>query len=161
GPRMPRRFPSPSRWRQRERKTSSSATSLAVASQVSDISATSLAAPKRPFQRGKVRHRCGHGGAGMAGLGFFGADEWNCKTTDDVPCWGRSVEIVNREPDMNTRRDFLKRAGAATGIVFCSCGLLDAASAQQGGGQRLPVMVNGKRVKTIDVHAHCHFREAV
>src|SRR5262245_7597904 len=76
-------------------------------------------------------------------------------------CWGRSVEMVNREPDMNTRRDFLKGAGAATGIVFCSCGLRDAARAQQGGGQRLPVMVNGKRVKTIDVHAHCHFREAV
>src|SRR5262245_61919166 len=76
-------------------------------------------------------------------------------------CWGRSVEMVNRERDMNTRRDFLKGAGAATGIVFCSCGLRDAASAQQGGGQRLPVMVNGKRVKTIDVHAHCHFREAV
>src|SRR5712671_298283 len=76
-------------------------------------------------------------------------------------CSGRSVEMVNREPDMNTRRDFLKVAGAATGIVFCSCGLRDAAWAQQGGGQRLPVMVNGKRVKTIDVHAHCHFREAV
>jgi aminocarboxymuconate-semialdehyde decarboxylase len=25
----------------------------------------------------------------------------------------------------------------------------------------LPVMVNGKRVKTIDVHSHCHFHEAV
>jgi len=35
--------------------------------------------------------------------------------------------MVNREPDMNTRRDFLKGAGAATGIVFCSCGLRDAA----------------------------------
>ncbi len=69
--------------------------------------------------------------------------------------------MLNREPDMNTRRDFLKGAGAATGIVFCSCGLRDAAWAQQGGGQRLPVMVNGKRIKTIDVHAHCHFREAV
>src|SRR4029453_9012314 len=76
-------------------------------------------------------------------------------------CSGRSVEMLNREPDMNTRRDFLKGAGAATGIAFCSCGLRDAAWAQQGGGQRLPVMVNGKRVKTIDVHAHCHFREAV
>src|SRR5258708_2669208 len=28
-------------------------------------------------------------------------------------CSGRSVEMVNREPDMNTRRDFLKVAGAA------------------------------------------------
>jgi aminocarboxymuconate-semialdehyde decarboxylase len=65
------------------------------------------------------------------------------------------------ETHMSTRRDFLKRAGAATGMVFCSCGLLDAARAQQGGGPRLPVLVNGKRVKTIDVHAHCHFLEAI
>jgi hypothetical protein len=42
-------------------------------------------------------------------------------------CSGHSVEMVNREPDMDTRRDFLKVAGAATGIVFCSCGLRDAA----------------------------------
>jgi predicted TIM-barrel fold metal-dependent hydrolase len=62
---------------------------------------------------------------------------------------------------MDTRRGFLKRAGAATGIVFCDCMMRDAAYAQQPGGQRLPVTVNGKRVKTIDVHAHCHFREAV
>jgi aminocarboxymuconate-semialdehyde decarboxylase len=62
---------------------------------------------------------------------------------------------------MSTRRDFLRGAGAAAGIVFCGCALRDAAQAQQAGGQRLPVMVNGKRVKTIDVHAHCHFREAV
>jgi hypothetical protein len=27
-------------------------------------------------------------------------------------------------------------------------------------GQKLPVMVGGKRVKTIDVHAHCQFHEA-
>ena len=32
--------------------------------------------------------------------------------------------------------------------------------AQSPGGRRLPVAINGKRVKTIDVHAHCHFREA-
>ena len=62
---------------------------------------------------------------------------------------------------MNTRRDVLKSAGAAAGIVFCGCGMLDAARAQQPGGQRLPVAVNGKRVKTVDVHAHCHFREAI
>ena len=61
---------------------------------------------------------------------------------------------------MNTRRDFLKGAGAVTGIVFCSC-VPDTACAQEVGRQRLPVTVNGKRIKTIDVHAHCHFREAV
>ena len=63
-----------------------------------------------------------------------------------------------------SRRDFLK-ATAATGIVFCSCALLDAAHAQQPAEQqraarsRLPVVVKGKRIKTIDVHAHCHIRD--
>jgi aminocarboxymuconate-semialdehyde decarboxylase len=62
---------------------------------------------------------------------------------------------------MTTRRGFLKNAGAA-GLVFCSCGLLDAARAQAPARPpALPVAVNGKRVKTIDVHAHCLFHEAV
>jgi aminocarboxymuconate-semialdehyde decarboxylase len=61
---------------------------------------------------------------------------------------------------MTTRRDFIKRGGAS-GILFCSCGMLDAVRAQGPDGQRLPVTVNGKRVKTIDVHAHCHFHEAL
>jgi predicted TIM-barrel fold metal-dependent hydrolase len=63
---------------------------------------------------------------------------------------------------MATRRHLLK-AGAAvatTGIVFCGCGLLHGAHAQQPVRQKLPVMVGGQRVKTIDVHAHCQFREA-
>ena len=59
---------------------------------------------------------------------------------------------------MTTRRNFLK---GAAGMAFCSCGLLDAARAQQPAPSRLPVMVDGKRVKTIDVHAHCLFHEAV
>lgn len=58
---------------------------------------------------------------------------------------------------MTTRRDFLK--GAAAGIVFCGCGMVHGARAQAP-RQKLPVSVGGKRVKTIDVHAHCHFREA-
>ena len=64
---------------------------------------------------------------------------------------------------MTTRRDFLKAgtAGAAAGLVFCGCGLLHGAHAQQPAGRKLPVMVNGKRVKTIDVHAHCYFHETV
>jgi predicted TIM-barrel fold metal-dependent hydrolase len=61
---------------------------------------------------------------------------------------------------MTTRRDFLKTgtAAVASGIVFCGCGLLHGAQAQA--RRDLPVAVNGKRVRTIDVHAHCHFREA-
>ena len=60
---------------------------------------------------------------------------------------------------MATRRHFLKGA-AATGIAFCSCGMLDAARAQPR-AQRLPVKVDGKRVLTVDAHAHCYFHEAI
>jgi predicted TIM-barrel fold metal-dependent hydrolase len=57
---------------------------------------------------------------------------------------------------MTSRRDFLQGgAAAASGILFCSCGMLRSAHAQAPVRQKLPVMVAGKRVKTIDVHAHC------
>ena|SRR6476661_10580260 len=61
---------------------------------------------------------------------------------------------------MTARRDFLKGA-AASGIFFCGCALLRATQAQSSTARALPVTVNGKRVKTIDVHSHCHFHEAV
>ncbi|MEI6203416.1 MAG: amidohydrolase family protein, partial [Enhydrobacter sp.] len=66
---------------------------------------------------------------------------------------------------MTSRRSFLKggAAAAATGVVFCSCGLLERAHAQNPNqnpaGRTLPVAVNGKKVRTIDVHAHCYFHE--
>jgi predicted TIM-barrel fold metal-dependent hydrolase len=59
---------------------------------------------------------------------------------------------------MSSRRNFLK-GGVASGVVFCSCCLLDQARAQ-GTPSKLPVIVSGKRVKTIDVHSHCQFHEA-
>src|SRR4051812_28436484 len=64
---------------------------------------------------------------------------------------------------MTSRRNLLK---GAAGLVFCSCALLDAAHAQQPArgapqGARRPVTIKGKRVKTIDVHAHCLFHDAV
>jgi predicted TIM-barrel fold metal-dependent hydrolase len=66
---------------------------------------------------------------------------------------------------MKTRRGFLKSAvSAAAGVVFCSCGLLDAAHAKHGtnGAPRhLPIMVRGHHVKTIDVHSHCLFHESL
>jgi aminocarboxymuconate-semialdehyde decarboxylase len=62
---------------------------------------------------------------------------------------------------MTTRRGFLEGVGAAAGVAFCSCGMLDAARAQQPGRPRLPLMVGGTRVKTVDVHTHCLFHEAV
>ena len=61
---------------------------------------------------------------------------------------------------MTTRRDFLKTGvAAAAGVVFCSCGMLHDAHAQ-GSRQKLPVSVGGKRIRTIDVHAHCVIPEA-
>src|SRR5690242_6641353 len=64
-----------------------------------------------------------------------------------------------RTRPMPSRRQFLGGA-AATGVMFCSCGLLDAAHAQ-GTSRRQAVAVNGKTVKTIDVHAHCIFAETL
>ena len=61
---------------------------------------------------------------------------------------------------MTTRRNLLKGAGGLAGLVFCGCGLPFAAHAQKQPA-RLPVMVKGKRIKTIDVHAHCYFQEAL
>ncbi len=55
---------------------------------------------------------------------------------------------------MIRRRDFIK------GLVFTSCGLLDAARAQAP-VRRREVVVGGRRVRTIDVHAHCAFPEAM
>jgi predicted TIM-barrel fold metal-dependent hydrolase len=81
---------------------------------------------------------------------------------------------------MTTRRHFMR--GAASGIVFCSCGMKAFAqslsSARTGGGdagdnpalnykhpdfgkKHAPVMISGRRIKTIDVHAHCFFHETV
>ena len=57
---------------------------------------------------------------------------------------------------MPNRREFLK-----AGVVFTGCGLVG--SAQQPSGQaprRRQVVVSGRRVKTVDVHAHCAVPEA-
>ncbi|ALM85785.1 amidohydrolase family protein [Bordetella sp. N] len=61
---------------------------------------------------------------------------------------------------MVTRRGFLA-GSASAGIMFCGCGLLDAARAAQPAGKRPALMMNGERVKVIDTHAHCYFQEAI
>ena len=56
---------------------------------------------------------------------------------------------------MSNRREFLKNAGgAAAGVVFTGCSLLNAEQ-QSGAPRRRQVVVGAQRVKTIDVHAHC------
>ena len=66
---------------------------------------------------------------------------------------------------MLTRREFFQDvAGAMAGIVFVGCGLVDAAAAQTQSGSAAPrrqVVVGGRRVKTVDVHAHCAVPEAM
>src|SRR5436190_17805470 len=61
---------------------------------------------------------------------------------------------------MMTGWDLLNNAGSLAGLIFCGCGLPLAAHAQTGPA-RLPVTVRGTRIKTVDVHAHCYFQEAL
>jgi len=62
---------------------------------------------------------------------------------------------------MSNRRDFLKQAAASAGVMFTGCHLLkQQAHAQTPAPVRRPVMVGGRRVTTIDVHAHVIVPEA-
>ena len=58
-------------------------------------------------------------------------------------------------------------SGNLPGIAFVGCDISAGAAAGAGGGSAQPhahgrreVVVNGKRVKTVDVHAHCVVPEA-
>jgi aminocarboxymuconate-semialdehyde decarboxylase len=63
---------------------------------------------------------------------------------------------------MTTRRGFIKDAGAIAGIGFIGCGFMHGRQAQaQTGARRREVVVNGKRIKTVDIHAHCAVPEAM
>ncbi len=72
---------------------------------------------------------------------------------------------------MVTSEHFIQDAAAAS-VIFTGCGLLDAAPARararaparkpaKSSASRLPVMIKGKRIRTIDVHAHCLIAEAL
>jgi aminocarboxymuconate-semialdehyde decarboxylase len=58
---------------------------------------------------------------------------------------------------MTARRDFL---GLAAGVAFVGCGAFGARHAVAQ-GRRKQTLLNGKRVKVIDVHAHCAVPEAM
>ncbi|HEY0338921.1 MAG TPA: amidohydrolase family protein, partial [Burkholderiales bacterium] len=65
---------------------------------------------------------------------------------------------------MSTRRAFIKSAvGAVAGIAFTGCALQPEQSELQTRtkGRRREVVLNGRRVKTVDVHAHCVIPEAM
>src|SRR6059036_2532979 len=60
-----------------------------------------------------------------------------------------------------TRREFLQTTGGAlAGLAFVGCELMAAAPARAQ-ARRREVVVSGKRVKTVDVHAHCAVPEAL
>ncbi|MDT7951568.1 MAG: amidohydrolase family protein [Acetobacteraceae bacterium] len=57
-----------------------------------------------------------------------------------------------------------RRGLLGAGLAFCSCCLLDRARAQPAHQQapaRRPVSIGGQRVKTVDVHSHCIFQDAL
>src|ERR1700738_2865319 len=61
---------------------------------------------------------------------------------------------------MSNRREMLcQAAGALTGLASIGCSLASPASAQEL-PRRREVVVAGKRVRTVDLHAHCHVPEA-
>jgi aminocarboxymuconate-semialdehyde decarboxylase len=64
---------------------------------------------------------------------------------------------------MLARRNFIRNAaGAMAGVAFVGCDLLSARDAHaQSGGRRREIVVSGRRVKTVDVHAHCAVPEAM
>jgi aminocarboxymuconate-semialdehyde decarboxylase len=60
---------------------------------------------------------------------------------------------------MHNRREFLRDVAGAGGLLFVGCGLAGA-SAQAvpvpgGSAKRGPVLINGRRITTVDIHAHC------
>ena len=67
---------------------------------------------------------------------------------------------------MRNRREFITTAtGAAVGMLASGSALLDARAAlrQVGAkpGKRREVTINGRRVKTVDLHAHCFVPEVM
>ena len=53
------------------------------------------------------------------------------------------------------RRTFLKGVGGTAGLVFVGCGVTEAAAQSSDRSTRRPLVVKGRRIRTVDVHAHC------
>jgi predicted TIM-barrel fold metal-dependent hydrolase len=58
------------------------------------------------------------------------------------------------------RRAFLKGVGGTAGLVFVGCGVAEAAAQSSNRSTRRPLLVNGRRIRTVDVHAHCVVTQA-
>jgi predicted TIM-barrel fold metal-dependent hydrolase len=62
---------------------------------------------------------------------------------------------------MSNRRDFLKGAAGAAGVLFTSCSILDQRMFAQTPKKKQQPIIGGKRTKSIDVHAHVMIPEAM
>src|SRR3984893_4024003 len=82
---------------------------------------------------------------------------------DGFECWTwfqGNVSRSGKTQRMSDGREMLcEAAGALTGLASIGCGLTTPASAQAQ-QRRREVVVNGKRARTVDLHAHCHVPEA-
>ena len=56
------------------------------------------------------------------------------------------------------RRQFLQHTASLAGLSFVGCGL-NAATEHSGHGKRRQVMVNGKRMLTVDIHCHSYVHD--
>ncbi len=59
---------------------------------------------------------------------------------------------------MLRRREFLKEVAAASGIVFVGCGVADVTAQTvptAKATKHAPVTLRGRRIRTVDIHAHC------
>jgi aminocarboxymuconate-semialdehyde decarboxylase len=61
---------------------------------------------------------------------------------------------------MTSRRAFIKQAASA-GLLFVGCGLTKATAQSARQPARRVVTLRGRRIKTVDVHAHCVIAEAI
>jgi aminocarboxymuconate-semialdehyde decarboxylase len=59
-----------------------------------------------------------------------------------------------------TRREFVEDA-AVGGLAFVACAIQGGSGGVEAQPRRREIVVNGKRVKTVDVHAHCQVPEAM
>src|SRR5262249_55673920 len=71
------------------------------------------------------------------------------------------ARTIRGSPPMTTRREFLQKSVAtAAGLVFTDCPLV-AVSRARAQTRRREVVVSGRRVRTVDIHAHCAVPEAL
>jgi aminocarboxymuconate-semialdehyde decarboxylase len=70
---------------------------------------------------------------------------------------------TKREDNMTTRREFIRGAASTmAGVAFVGCEFTTTAHVHaEETTRRREVVVSGRRVKTVDIHAHCAFPEAM